>query len=471
MKIVVGTDFSRHAQSVAKMAIYLAQRTDGSVELVHVVDPASAHIQAPSVDVDALDEKIREGVEEKLLTEAQALTGEGQIPVTTYLAAGDVKEVLLARARAGGADLIVIGAHGRPVLERVFLGSVAERIVRYADRPVLIVPPGAEGVGFPSDGTRPLRVMVALDGRRASEGGVAFVRQLSSRTACDVTFLRLYWPVEEYRRLGLVGARDLAAPDPAVVTDLERTLRTKVGVLPGDVKTVYAVEPAWGDPASRILVAASERHADMLIMGSESRHGLARIAHPPVASQVARHAFDVPVVFVPGPPPDASGSEVPRISTVLSPTDLSLAGNRAVPFAYGLIAAHGGIVELCHVHERALPNPPYAYDRQEGVLTAEERTRIEGALLALVPIDSERLGIATRVTVIDGGKAAEAITQAAERFVVDAIVLASHGKGGGMQSLLGSVSQGVVRLARRPVVVVPSAPLGGSNSAEGERTS
>lgn len=470
MKIVVGTDFSRHAQSVARVAFHLAQRTDGSVELVHIIDPASAHIQAPSVDVDALDLKIRQATEAKLVTEVRALAGNGPIPVTTYCAAGDVQEVLLARARAGGADLIVIGAHGRPALERLFLGSVAERIVRYADRPVLIVPPGAEGVGLSSVGNRPLRVMVALDGRRASEGGVAFVRQLRSRTACDITFLRLYWPVEEYRRLGLVGARDLAAPDPGVTTDLERTLRTKVDVLPGDGEIVYAVEPAWGDPASRILFAASEHRADMLIMGSESRHGWARIAHPPVSSQVARLAFDVPVVFVPGPPPDASRSEVPRISTVLAPTDLSLAGNRSVPFAYALIAAHGGVVELCHVHERALPNPPYAYDRQEGMLTAEERARIEGALRALVPIDAERLGIATHVTVIDGGKAAQAIAQAAERFVVDAIVLASHGKGGGMQSPLGAVSQGVVRLARRPVVVVPSAPPVGSNGAEGERT-
>jgi nucleotide-binding universal stress UspA family protein len=355
-------------------------------------------------------------------------------------------------------------------LERLFLGGVAEGIVRYADRPVLIVPPGAEGFGGSSDGNRALRVMVALDGRRASEGGVEFVRQLRSRTVCDVTFLRLYWPVEEYRRLGLTGARDLGAPDPDVISDLERTLRMHVGVLPGDGKTIYSVEPTWGDPASRILMAASEHHADLIIMGAESRHGLARIAHPPVASQVARHAFSVPVVFVPAPAPDASRCEVPRISTVLSPTDLSPAGNRAVPFAYALVAAHGGVVELCHVHERSLPNPPYAYDRQDGRLTVEERSRIEGSLRALVPNDAERLGIVTRITVIDGGRAAEAIAQSAERFVVDAIVLGSHGKGGALRSLLGSVSQGVVSLARRPVVVVPSLPSGESNNAEGEKS-
>ena len=87
-----------------------------------------------------------------------------------------------------------------------------------------------------------------------------------------------------------------------------------------------------------------------------------------------------------------------------------------------------------------------------------------------MPNDAERLGIVTRITVIDGGRAAEAIAQSAERFVVDAIVLGSHGKGGALQSLLGSVSQGVVSLARRPVVVVPSLPSGESNNAEGEKS-
>jgi nucleotide-binding universal stress UspA family protein len=72
------------------------------------------------------------------------------------------------------------------------------------------------------------------------------------------------------------------------------------------------------------------------------------------------------------------------------------------------------------------------------------------------------LGISTHVTVIDGGKAAEAIGQAAERLVVDAIVLASHGRGGAARSLLGSVSHAVVRRARHPVLVVPSGPVHGS---------
>jgi nucleotide-binding universal stress UspA family protein len=434
-----------------------------------VVADRTADFQALAADVGVLESEIREGIRAKLTAECREFAGGGEVPVTPYLGEGETVGVLLARAKTVDADLIVMGAHGRPAMERFILGSTAERMVRCADRPVLIVPPGVEGLGRGDARRRALRIMTALDGRTSSDGGVAFVRRMRSDTACDVTFLRLYWPVEEYTRLGLTGSRELAAPDPEVVADLQRTLRTQVGVLPGIGRVVYVVEPAWGDPAARLFVAANEHQADLIVMGAESRHGWARVAHPPITSRVASHAFGIPVVFVPTPPSHQSRREVPGVFTVLAPTDLSPAGNRAVPFAYSLVSAHGGVVELCHVHERSLPNPPYAYDRPEDKLGSDERARVESALRALIPADAARLGITTHVTVIDGGKAAEAITQAGERLLVDAIVLGSHGGGGAIRSLLGSVSQAVVRRARHPVLVVPSEPVHKSSNVEEER--
>ena len=160
--------------------------------------------------------------------------------MTFHFGEGDVETTLLDRGKEIEADMIVIGAHGRPLVERMLLGSVAERIVRSADRPVLIVPPAVEGLAVLGDGSSSaLRIMVALDGRRASEGGVELTRRLRLRTACDVTFLRLYWPPEEYRRLGLTGQRDLDAPDPEVISDLERTLRMQVGSVPGVGTTAF----------------------------------------------------------------------------------------------------------------------------------------------------------------------------------------------------------------------------------------
>ena len=304
MKIVCATDFTPRAQSAARVAVELARRIGGSVELVRVYSPRPADVQVLTAELGLLEHEVRDSVEAHLRALARELNEPGGVPVTAYFAEGPVEDSLLDRARAVGADLIVMGAHGSPALQRLILGSTAERLVGCADRPVLIVPPGVDGLGAAEEEDsagerRALRIMAALDGRRAGQASVAFVRRLGSRTACDVTFLRLYRPAEEYRRLGLTPSADRAAADLAVIDDLERALRAQVTNLLGPGVTVLAVRPTGGDPAMRLLAIAREQPCDLIVMGAESRHGWGRITHPPVARSVARHALDVAVVFVP----------------------------------------------------------------------------------------------------------------------------------------------------------------------------
>lgn len=457
MKILCPTDFSARARAAAHVATDLARATDGAVELLHVSAPTLLMGDGTMVaESMTIEQQIREDNQARLVAECRKLAAV-DVEVTSQVAVGDVRSAILARAKATGADMIVMGAHGGPALERLVLGSVAEQTVRHADCPILIVPPGAEDTLFRPERAARLRVLVALDRSPSSDGAVAFVSELRRHLPCDVTWLRLYWPVEEYMRLGLTGTRDLFAPDAEVTADLTRTLGSQIGSLPGVGETSVMVIPTWGDPASRILEAAAEAESDLVVMGTESRRGVSRIAHPAVSNRVARLATNVPVVFAPPPTVGNEATQLPAISTVLASTDLSEAGNRAVPFAYALVGGHGGRVELCYVHERSLPSPPYAYARVEGELTGAERARIEAELRALIPVDAERLGVNSRVHVIDGGRAGEAIRQAGERLGADAIVVGTHGHGRAYRALLGSVSEDVVRHARCPVFVVPVA--------------
>jgi nucleotide-binding universal stress UspA family protein len=454
MKIVCAVDFTDRSRAAAQVAVDLARRAGGSVELVHVMKRGSVDILALAADAVVLEEEVRAEVEARLRAEAERFSAAG-VPVTSHVCEGDVEPALLARASELGADLIVTGSHGRSALRRLLLGSVGEEIARCADRPILVVPPAVEGLGAPESPAWRLRVTVALDGRSASDGALAFVRALCARLPCDVTVLRLYWAPEEFERLGLTGPRELFQPDAAVVADLERALRLEVGILPGTGATSFAIEPAWGDPASRILEFARGRQQDLLVVGAESRRGAGRLAHPAVAERIAHEASRIPVVFVRATDAPRGANVTPGVFTVLAPTDLSAVGNRAVPYAYSMLT-HGGVVELCHVHERRLPEPAYAYERTEGRLTDIERARIEAQLRALIPNDARERGITTHVTVIDGGRAASAIVQAGERLVADAVVLGAHGQGGALHTLLGSVSRAVVESSRRPVLVVPS---------------
>ena len=85
----------------------------------------------------------------------------------------------------------------------------------------------------------------------------------------------------------------------------------------------------------------------------------------------------------------APAARLPHILTVLAPTDLSEIGNAAIPHAYALLRATGGVVELCHVHEHGLPYPAYAYDEPHR-LTAAAREALVNALRALIPAEAER---------------------------------------------------------------------------------
>jgi nucleotide-binding universal stress UspA family protein len=454
MKILWATDFTSRAGGAGQVAGEMARLTGGSVELVHVLAPRTTELLALAADAGLLDEEAGRSAEARLSAEARGLEL-GGVKASAWLGQGEVAATLLARAAETGADLIVMGGNARRTLGRLVLGSGADRLIRRAERPVLIVPEGVTSLRG-AGGT--LRVLTALDGRPGGQAVADWVRKLRAQAACDVTFLRLYWPPEEYRRLGLTGPRDFLNVDPEVVVDLQRHLAAQAGALPGEGRTTFHVEATWGEPGGRILDVAREREIGLLVLGAESRHGLGLVKHVPVAEHVARHAAGLCVLFVPSLPGAPATADLPVVMTVIAGTDLSAAGNRAVPFAYALLAGHGGVVELCHVHERPLANPPYAYDVPEGKLTPAVHAELEGKLRALIPPEAEKLGITTHVTIVDGGKAGEALVQAAERLWADAVVVGTHGRGGATRALLGSVSDAVVRHAGRPVFVVPTRP-------------
>jgi len=461
--IVCATDFSPEASSALEWALGFARREGGRLDLVHVLPEPMRDREALAADEATFEAARLHDARERLSQAATDAARGAGVAVHPEVLLGDAHACIVEHARGHRARLIVMGASGRPAIDRWVLGSVAERTVRSASVPVAIVPRRKSGQAWfapaPAGDARPFRALVGLEGDDFPEL-VTFAAGLRRREACDVTFLHLYWPIEEYERLGLRGARDPLAPDPEVAKNLEPKLRARVGALPGRGQVSLLVRPAWGDPAANLLLAVGEDSYDMLIVGAHRRHGFARVLTGSVAERVARHAAGTPIVCVPtiGSERASAGRAlaIPRILTVLAPTDLSAIGNAAVPHAYTLLGRTGGVVELCHVHEHGLPNPAYAYDEPHR-LTAAARAALLKELRALVPPEAEKLGITTHLSVIDGGKPAEAIMQAAERLNVDAISLASHGRGGVARALLGSVAEDVVRRSARPVLVVRGA--------------
>ena len=137
--ILVATDFSEASEHALEYAHTLAHSMGGRLHLLHVVpDPvlASAWSEAYAYDLTALGERLRTQAEQDLAKRARSFR---DVAVTTEVIIGNPAATIAATAATRGVDMIVMGTHGRGGFSHFFLGSVAERVVRYAPCPVLTI--------------------------------------------------------------------------------------------------------------------------------------------------------------------------------------------------------------------------------------------------------------------------------------------------------------------------------------------
>lgn len=138
-RILAPVDFSENSEAALKFAISLAQRLGAAVHLLHVL-PTPVYGAPPFTPVVAPvpDPKYREECT-KALNELAATHSSG-VDVTQEVVEGTAHVEIGRLAGERKADMIVMGTHGRTGLQRLLLGSVAERVVRTATVPVLTVP-------------------------------------------------------------------------------------------------------------------------------------------------------------------------------------------------------------------------------------------------------------------------------------------------------------------------------------------
>jgi universal stress protein A len=140
-RILVPVDFGPHSNRAMHYAAELATQFGARVELLHVVeDPFVSGAWSSEVYMPSMPELLVE-----LTAKARLRLGDLKATLPAALAAeaavvvGHPRETIPDHARDGRFDLIVMGTHGRSGLSHLVLGSVAERVLRNAPCPVLIV--------------------------------------------------------------------------------------------------------------------------------------------------------------------------------------------------------------------------------------------------------------------------------------------------------------------------------------------
>lgn len=141
-QILVPTDFSAPAWSALEDASAIAETYGASLDVIHVWDIPTfavpgdiAGYALPNTLIDAVSAQSHNMMEE-LLNQARA---KGVAIRKASVVPGNAGRGIVEFAALGSYDLIVVGSHGRTGLARAMLGSVAERVVRHAPCPVLVV--------------------------------------------------------------------------------------------------------------------------------------------------------------------------------------------------------------------------------------------------------------------------------------------------------------------------------------------
>jgi nucleotide-binding universal stress UspA family protein len=317
--ILVPLDGSHASEHALPLAHDLARRSGATLRLVHVHMRATAapiYVEGvPIVDEQLLSlsaehervylERIRER-----LTAAHDLPIISEVldPLDAATPDQPIAAMLANHAAATGADLIVMTTHGRGGLARLWLGSVADALVRASPVPILLLRP-AEATAGPDRPPAIRRMLIPLDGSARSEAVVDHALALGQLIRSEYTLLRVVAPL-------ILGA---GAPFTAPTDfDPDRTMRLQREAQHELEHIARRLEAVGAQVHTRVLVAeqaantilddARQHGIDLIAMSTSGRSGLARLLIGSVADKVLRGA-DIPLLLYRPVPPDEAGRQ------------------------------------------------------------------------------------------------------------------------------------------------------------------
>jgi nucleotide-binding universal stress UspA family protein len=138
-KILCPTDYSATSDNAVRYAVEFARKVGAHVRFLNIVDPGNVQartdgISEADMSMSDQDEGIPENFSRVLMSEKKK-----GLSADMYVLKGDAHKVISEQAHSWGADLIIMGSHGRTGIHRLIMGSVAEEVFRSSDVPVLLV--------------------------------------------------------------------------------------------------------------------------------------------------------------------------------------------------------------------------------------------------------------------------------------------------------------------------------------------
>jgi nucleotide-binding universal stress UspA family protein len=315
-RVLVPLDGSEFAESALPLAAAVSRGSGATLELVSAYDPLppplatgedASGLTVP-VRPDALGAvpittgEMRESLREERTTylhdAARRLRDGTGVEADVILLEGRADRAIKARANETGADLVVMATHGRGPVERAWLGSVADRLVRDMPVPILLVRPvDGEAVDLATPATVG-QVVVALDGSELAEAVLDPALALSTALSAPMALVRVVGTRLDigspYIPHAAQAHREHVAEERE---DAEGYLERVRDGLAGKGADIVSVETPEGPAARSIIGVADAARNDVVAMATHGRGGLRRLVLGSVSDKVVRSAAG-PVLVV-----------------------------------------------------------------------------------------------------------------------------------------------------------------------------
>jgi nucleotide-binding universal stress UspA family protein len=294
-KILVPLDFSPASLEALDYAVSMAKHFHAAIHLVHVYPPdeassipGAAHLLLQSAEaIERLNEELT-GIHRKHAPTFR--------PENCHIRGGRPYEVIVRLAREINADLIVLATRGYSGLKRLLLGSTAERVVRTAPCPVLVMRKRKQKSKAATKSFAISTILVPTDFSQCSLAGTEYAVFLARKFGAMLRLFHATYPYTNYVFIDRAGVR-LSGLAEAV----EETARQEMDALKqmdflGGLIVEAEVLP--GPAVDEICAAAGSPDVDLVVTSTHGRTGLKHAFIGSVAEHVVRYA-ERPVLVVP----------------------------------------------------------------------------------------------------------------------------------------------------------------------------
>jgi nucleotide-binding universal stress UspA family protein len=295
--VLVPLDGSEFAAQALPLGSHIAKLTGATLDLimVHQSLPQWYSLEGGVGDMSAFEQLARERQNIYLEKVAGETREAGSVPVTANLVEGEVSTAISQFVEERGVDLVVMTSHGRSGLPRLWLGSVADKLVRSLGIPVLVTRPNPR---VPATNLR--RILVPLDGSRLAESILEDARIIARVANAEIVLnmiieplpsflppLQFHFPIE-------ASTESVAAREARGQTYLDglRNQLIREGIRAESHVVIGRNVPR------QILRASREQRCDMIVLATHGLSGFDRVLMGSVADQVVRGSSSLPVLIL-----------------------------------------------------------------------------------------------------------------------------------------------------------------------------